>query len=303
MSSLKKSSLSIAHSHHKKIGILPTLVRAALVAIAALSVLYVIMVEVKGRRALKTANEWEALLEKHPFERKETDLRSPCPMVNTLANHGFISRDGRDIKLDDFFNALMLMGAPPTVTNLFLRYVYSAYKEHDPDASFLSQFVPLSSLDLDRLTIPGMIEHDVSLTRNDSTQEPHNTAHPIPKYVNRIVKYGELFHKDILTRQAENSLRKLRWKETYKFNKMTHLKFFSQFAMSTECSLLMDIIGRDGNLAVTHAQSFLLHERFPEGWYPRDTSYSLKELVTKPFICWHGILKSNISLDVLDELD
>ncbi|KAI7906450.1 Chloroperoxidase [Cokeromyces recurvatus] len=276
--------------------------------IACFVVFYVIVVEIKGRRALKTPEEWKELLEKHPYKREESYARSPCPMVNTLANHGFISRDGRNIKLNDFFDALMLMGAPPIVTDFFLKYVYSTYKEVDPNASFLSQFGPLSTLDLDRLTIPGLIEHDASLTRHDLTRKPYNTSYPDPKFVYRIVKYTEYANKDttpkdIFTRKDENDLRKLRWKETFRDNKFMHLKFFTQFAMSTECSLLMDIIGRDGHITVPHLQSFLLHERFPEDWYPRETSYSMKELATKPFMCWHGILKSNISLDVLDELD
>ncbi|KAF3935891.1 Chloroperoxidase [Dactylellina cionopaga] len=34
-----------------------------------------------------------------------TDLRSPCPVLNSLANHGYISRDGRNITSDEVIKA------------------------------------------------------------------------------------------------------------------------------------------------------------------------------------------------------
>lgn len=32
--------------------------------------------------------------------------RSPCPMLNSLANHGFIPRNGRNVSIDQLVNAL-----------------------------------------------------------------------------------------------------------------------------------------------------------------------------------------------------
>ena len=34
------------------------------------------------------------------------DSRGPCPMLNTLANHGYINHSGRDIVIDDLLEAL-----------------------------------------------------------------------------------------------------------------------------------------------------------------------------------------------------
>ena len=33
-----------------------------------------------------------------------TDRRSPCPMLNALANHGYLPRDGKDVSLADLVN-------------------------------------------------------------------------------------------------------------------------------------------------------------------------------------------------------
>ncbi|KAI8047709.1 Chloroperoxidase [Gilbertella persicaria] len=268
--------------------------------LVAYSVYWIISIEAKGRQGLTTHTQWKHIIQDHPYERKETDLRSPCPMLNTLANHGFIARDGRNIKSDDLFNALMLMGAPPIVTVGFLKYAYTTFSEPSP-VSFFSQFSGSDGLDLDRLKIHNIIEHDVSLTRQDTALDPAGL--PQPDYIQRMSRLAKYkHHQHIFTRQDENDARKLRWLESIRDNPWVHLSLFHQFASSTECSLLMDIIGRDGQLAVSHLESILLHERFPSDWYPRETSMSLVEVATKPLLCWMGLYQSKITLDILNKI-
>ncbi|KAL9545733.1 hypothetical protein MBANPS3_007005 [Mucor bainieri] len=287
---------------------LKSIVSVILGLIAAYLVSAIISIEVNGRRGHKSTAEWRELIKEHPYQRRETDLRSPCPMLNTLANHGFIARDGRNIKSEELFDALMLMGAPPTVTVLILNFVYAQLQEAHPQDALLAQFRSLKTLDLDRLTVFGVLEHDVSLTRPDSTLlglHP-DTSHVVPGYVERMVRLAETKNqgelKGTFTRENENDARKLRWMESIRDNRHMHLNFFSQFASSTECSLLLDILGRDGSISVPHLRSFLLNESFPEDWHPRETTYSMKELATKPLICWRGLRKSQVSLDLINEL-
>jgi hypothetical protein len=160
-------------------------------------------------------------------------------MLNTLANHGFIARDGRNIKSDDLFNALMLMGAPPLVTVGILSFVYSQLNEADPHASFFQQFGKIPSLDLNRLTVAGVLEHDVSLTRNDLSMPPHSTSHPLPQYVHRMMKFAELNNtaqdQGNFTRQNEFDVRKLRWLESYRDNERLHYPLFSQVRKGSLC--------------------------------------------------------------------
>jgi hypothetical protein len=35
-----------------------------------------------------------------------SSLRSPCPMINTLSNHGYLPRDGRSVRLSEVKTAL-----------------------------------------------------------------------------------------------------------------------------------------------------------------------------------------------------
>ena len=45
---------------------------------------------------------------KYAYQRPgPNDARSPCPGLNALANHGFINRDGRNIRGDDLINAAL----------------------------------------------------------------------------------------------------------------------------------------------------------------------------------------------------
>lgn len=83
------------------------------------------------------------------------DLRGPCPMVNTLANHGFLPRDGRKVNM---FN--LLKGLDESV-NL------------GEAATLLVGSVALTTgnllwFNLDDLNKHGIIEHDASLSRNDA---------------------------------------------------------------------------------------------------------------------------------------
>ncbi|KAK3995001.1 putative aromatic peroxygenase [Cladorrhinum sp. PSN332] len=95
----------------------------------------------------------------HSFKKPSpTDRRSPCPMVNALANHGYLPRDGKDISL-----AALIKGAKDGI-NLA------------PDATILVGLKALQasstgnwlSFHLDDLNKHGVIEHDGSLSRQDA---------------------------------------------------------------------------------------------------------------------------------------
>ncbi|KAJ7574696.1 Cloroperoxidase, partial [Mycena floridula] len=92
----------------------------------------------------------------HPFiAPKSTDLRSPCPALNTLANHGFIPRDGRNLTID------MVLQAGLDGLNV------------GNDALFLAGKLGLmtsterNTFTLDDLKLYNNIEHDASLSRGD----------------------------------------------------------------------------------------------------------------------------------------
>ncbi|ETW83607.1 Chloroperoxidase 1 [Heterobasidion irregulare TC 32-1] len=93
----------------------------------------------------------------HEFvPRKATDSRSPCPALNTLANHGYLPHNGRDIHASQIVSALregFHLSLPLSVFLTFGSYL------------LLGQFRRLSLGDLAR---HGAIEHDASLARRNA---------------------------------------------------------------------------------------------------------------------------------------
>lgn len=61
-----------------------------------------------------------------------TDLRSPCPMINCLANHGFLPRDGRNINAQELYEAISAVGLGFVVASGFVTLVF---QEHPPARS------------------------------------------------------------------------------------------------------------------------------------------------------------------------
>ncbi|CAP72570.1 uncharacterized protein PODANS_2_10 [Podospora anserina S mat+] len=139
---------------------------------------------------------------------KPTDIRSPCPLLNALANHGYLPRDGRSFHQAELSAALKKVGLSPTLrlvlsNPVFLEHQTAAgsqqqrpasswsklwYLMRNPWAIFFSFFgmrrpgqqddsgEPV--LDLDQIGLPGVAEHDISLTRRDVAQGDHLKAQP-----------------------------------------------------------------------------------------------------------------------------
>ncbi|KAI1503717.1 Chloroperoxidase [Biscogniauxia marginata] len=86
------------------------------------------------------------------------DVRSPCPMLNTLANHGILPRDGKDITENDTINAL---GTGLNFEEELSRSLHqiAITTNPTPNATMFS---------LDHLSRHNIIEHDASLSREDA---------------------------------------------------------------------------------------------------------------------------------------
>ncbi|RYO92261.1 hypothetical protein DL766_001752 [Monosporascus sp. MC13-8B] len=89
-----------------------------------------------------------------------SDSRGPCPMLNTLANHGYLSpphespHDGRNLTIQDFGAALH--------EGLNLHVSFGAGL-----AAQAFQLLGADRIDLVDLNTPEVTEHQASLTRND----------------------------------------------------------------------------------------------------------------------------------------
>ncbi|KAK1671373.1 Chloroperoxidase [Colletotrichum godetiae] len=92
------------------------------------------------------------------------DLRAPCPTLNTLANHGFLPHDGRNITLD-----IVIKGLKDAM-NIEEALATAAFTP----ALKLNSIPNANYIDLDMLNKHNVIEHDGSLSRRDMYVDPSN---------------------------------------------------------------------------------------------------------------------------------
>ncbi|KAF9265235.1 Cloroperoxidase [Marasmius fiardii PR-910] len=92
----------------------------------------------------------------HPWRTPgPTDSRGPCPGLNTLANHGFLPRDGKNISIP------MILEAGRLAYNMQQDILLGAAKVG------LLTSEDILTLSLEGLKEHGVIEHDASLSRGD----------------------------------------------------------------------------------------------------------------------------------------
>ncbi|KZT25016.1 Cloroperoxidase [Neolentinus lepideus HHB14362 ss-1] len=97
-----------------------------------------------------TDHEWQPA--------RPEDKRSPCPALNTLANYGYISRNGRNIKFWYMIHALQAVYNLSLPLALFLAI----------PGYLLCGSILRMSLNLDDLALHNRLEHDASLVHDDA---------------------------------------------------------------------------------------------------------------------------------------
>lgn len=221
---------------------------------------------------------------------RPTDLRSPCPMVNCLANHGYIARDGRDIHSGELYAAVREAGLG---AGLGAAFVYPIFLEHQPKPeralqqswlrrlSWANPFAAFGMrrpgqtdsmgrpvLDLDQLALPGAIEHDISLTRRDHQQPQGNRAlqGDLVEELLRSSTDGKTISRENLA-----ALRRHRIAVQRADNPGLLYGRFQHLLSCGEISLILNVIGDGTKVPVDYARAFLLEERLPvlEGWNRR----------------------------------
>ena len=81
------------------------------------------------------------------------DVRAPCPMLNTLANHGYLPHSGKAITENDTVNALY---TALNINQTLGEFLFSAALTTNPAPN-------ATTFDLDDLDRHDILEHDASL--------------------------------------------------------------------------------------------------------------------------------------------
>jgi len=179
------------------------------------------------------------------------DKRSPCPAINTLANHGYLPHDGKNVGFWQLVQALR------SVYNLsLLLAVLFAL------GAFLLCGHALR-LDLDKLALHNRLEHDASLVHRD-TLAGHAEA-PIPVD-------PELLHTLVSLAHDEGGL-SLDAFARLRVNRETQLTspldpIHSDLSKGEAALCWLAFKREDGQVPLSMVEQWFGQERIPEGWAP-----------------------------------
>ncbi|OJA10499.1 hypothetical protein AZE42_07821 [Rhizopogon vesiculosus] len=189
---------------------------------------------------------------------REGDSRCCCPGLNTMANHGIISRSGRGISFVEL--------TPLINTTYNFGPSFSSYTVHFA-ARMLKKSYKKDTFDLDELDLHNGIEHDGSLFRLDTALEPNQSVKHVP-FIEEVLASAtgkDKEGRDIITPKDISRMLGKRRAVARAVNSEFSLSFFHRVFSSANSATLPKIFG--GRVDDLH--SIFLHERIPDGWESR----------------------------------
>ena len=222
------------------------------------------------------------------------DKRSPCPMINSLANHGYLPRNGQNVLAHEMKAAMDEAGISRSLGTIFVNTVYNVHQKKSEKSkkgilsrlwmtardpwTLLSGFgmrragqtdsAGRAVLDLDQLALPGAVEHDISLTRRDHAQEEGNCARQEDLVSDLLACSAD---GKSITREELAGFRKRRIEKQREDNPgLTYTSLNHELACG-EIALILGVFGDGKSVPYNYVASFLQEERLPlqEGWKKR----------------------------------
>ncbi|CZT53099.1 related to chloroperoxidase [Rhynchosporium secalis] len=192
----------------------------------------------------------------------EGDVRSPCPMINALSNHSILPHNGKGITKAQIVSVLTSsINLDSKIANVFATGALTTNPDHSAH-----------SFDLDHLKKHGVIEHDVSLSRNDVA---FGDNHSFDKGVWESVlkSYGEKTETDFVSVSKARYERVVAAKKAHADAGKDFTYGIKEFVLSYgESALFLGILGdpRDGKIPLKYLKVLFEEERLPftEGWRP-----------------------------------
>ncbi|KAF8902549.1 heme-thiolate peroxidase [Gymnopilus junonius] len=189
---------------------------------------------------------------------REGDSRCSCPALNAMANHGILPHDGKNIK----FNEL----GPKIRTTYNFASTFCFFVPNFA-ANMLNRSYSKDTFDLADLDLHNGIEHDASLTREDSALVSDQSKPHIP-YVKELLASASGKDKDgnpLLTPKDLSDYSAKRRVDARATNPHFTLDFFHKVFGSSNSSTMLTIFGG----RISDLESILVEERIPEGWESR----------------------------------
>ncbi|KAF0400214.1 Cloroperoxidase [Gigaspora margarita] len=192
-----------------------------------------------------SAHDWQA--------PGPSDKRSACPALNTLANHGYIPRDGENI------TSQILIKALQDVYNLSGALAGMATYNAVVSNGLLFQ----KSYNLEEISKHNALEHDASLTRKDK-----HLGDPLKVDPELVDKFLELQVDGKINIDSVAKYREIRLNNSRENNPELTYGFMQKVLSANEGVMLLNIFGAstNGEIDIGLLETFLKHEKLPEEW-------------------------------------
>ncbi|TVY82939.1 putative sterigmatocystin biosynthesis peroxidase, partial [Lachnellula suecica] len=188
----------------------------------------------------------------------------PCPMLNALANHHILPHSGKSITKSAAVTAITTStNLSSAIANVFASVALTANPDHSAH-----------SFDLDHVNKHGLIEHDVSLSRDDvAFGDNHSFDRAVWDGV--MASYGEATETNFGSVSTARYERVVACKKAHEEAGKGFEYGIKEFVLSYgESALFLGILGdpKDGKIPLEYLRVLFEEERLPfkEGWRPRD---------------------------------
>ncbi|THY37592.1 Cloroperoxidase [Aureobasidium pullulans] len=196
------------------------------------------------------------------------DLRGPCPMMNTLANHGFIPRNGGNITKQNAIKGLA-DGLNFDAALASLMWDQAIIANPEPNATFFT---------LEHLNQHNVLEHDASLSRMDAYYGNNHVFNP-----EAFATSTRYWTDETLTANMLANSKLARMVESRAFNpNYTFTANNEQFSLG---EVAAPFIAFGNTTSVTVPRDLVLyffeHERLPHelGWSKKNETMTLKDIL------------------------
>lgn len=202
----------------------------------------------------------------HEWIRKQPgDVRSPCPALNTLANHGYLPRDGKQLTAPILIHALQEGYGLSTPL---------AYLLVHGGIFLLGQ---QGAFGLDDLARHNRIEHDASLVHDDTKdRDEYAPISPSSTLVKNLLAQAE--DGRVLTVEDVARARVERESQCQVLNSL-----HAEIARG-EMAIALGLFGQENadhqGVPLGLLREWLAEERLPEGWKPTHTQGLLQTIHT-----------------------
>ncbi|KZT23254.1 Cloroperoxidase [Neolentinus lepideus HHB14362 ss-1] len=204
-----------------------------------------------------------SLPENHPFVPPgPSDSRAPCPALNTLANHGYLPHDGRNIRPRVLINALQ--------EGYNLTYLLAAFLTYG-GFTLLGQFAQVS---LDDLCRHNRVEHNASLVHED-TRPGSEYAPKVP-----LVEYMQALEADSSDGKYITNFDVAKARVRRETESADVDAIHAEIARG-EMALVLRIFGApDEEIPLERLRHWMMKESFPPDWKADHTQSFLQTMRT-----------------------